>query len=276
MKSTVVALVIASIIQIAHSQNQSGSFTRSPKSNAKVFQSSASESAWLTEAQAYIQKSEYFFKSISASGFASANRAQKVVYTIRSNGYSVAPVQCAEAAAQQSQWNAGFQLLSVGKGLGSFASAPNPSTTVNEGFLVQEHSFFSVEYKNDENGLRQDFIIKSKPEGEKDLDIRIALHEQHLRPFLNDGQTLELKNKNGKTIIKYDALKVWDTKGRLLAAHMELTGKNTLDIIVHDRQAVYPLTIDPLNHTAEWSGTARAFYQPLSVKLPSTPLMAIR
>jgi len=66
---------------------------------------------------------------------------------------------------------------------------------------------------------------------------------------------LKLSN-NGKTILCYDALEVWDANRNPLNAHMEFIDKNILEIIVDDENAVYPVTIDPLNHTAEWSGTA--------------------
>jgi hypothetical protein len=37
---------------------------------------------------------------------------------------------------------------------------------------------------------------------------------------------------------------------------MSLTGQNELVINVDDRNAIYPVTIDPISQTSEWSGSA--------------------
>ncbi len=254
MKSTLVALLIASVLQIAHAQNQIGQFTPLSKTNPKDPQ--ASESAWLNEAQRYIQKSEYYFKKFSAVSFAGANRAQQVVYHIQANGYSIEPVNFSSTGSPGNHWTSSFHMLSVNKGAASFIPNEIPSASVNNDHLIQHHTFFNVEYKNDENGLRQNFIINKKPVGNKNLEVKIHLDNKDLYASLDDEQTLKLKDKQGKTILRYDGLKVWDAKNNLLSAHMELNKKNTLEIIVNDSNAVYPVTIDPLNHTAEWTGTA--------------------
>ena len=49
------------------------------------------DAAWLSNAQAYILKNEYYFKSTSSS-FSCANRKQNVIYTVSSNGYTLTPI----------------------------------------------------------------------------------------------------------------------------------------------------------------------------------------
>lgn len=55
----------------------------------------------------------------------------------------------------------------------------------------------------------------------------------------------------------YDDLKVWDANGKTLSAHMELNNNgDILSIVVDDKHAVYPVTVDPLNKTPEWTTSA--------------------
>src|SRR6185503_6663627 len=52
-------------------------------------------------------------------------------------------------------------------------------------------------------------------------------------------------------------LKVWDANGTLLQAELKLDrNDNSVNILVDDAEAAYPVTIDPLNRTAEWSTSA--------------------
>ena len=240
MKASLLLFTILLFLKIAFAQNQS----------EKKFRDSTSESDWLNQAESFIAKTEYNFKNISVSSFACANRAQKVVYTITNNGYSVTPLNFAQV------WKSSFSIYSVSKGRNSFKTITNPVLSVKNNYLVQQYQNFSIEYTNDENGLRQDFIINTKPIGTKDLDVRINLKDSNLSASLKNAEVLELNN-NGKTILRYDALKVWDANKNVVSAHMELINKNILDIIIDDENAIYPLTIDPLNHTAEWSATAQ-------------------
>jgi type IX secretion system substrate protein/FG-GAP repeat protein len=217
--------------------------------------STLSEENWLNQAQAYIQQKEYSFKSISSS-FICANRAQKVVYTINANGYSVKPVSFSNNNTT-ANWKTSFELIAINKGAASFAPAPRPWVSVKNDYLIQQHENFSVEYINNSNGLRQNFIVTQKPEGNKDLKISIALKNTDLSVRLINNQFVQLVYKKEKTVLQYDELKVWDANKKLLQAHMEVSGKENVDIVVNDKNAVYPITIDPLNHSAEWSGTAQ-------------------
>ncbi|HLY72327.1 MAG TPA: integrin alpha, partial [Puia sp.] len=253
MKTFLLLLAILFSLQITFAQkNQSGQIYSSQK-NENEFNSSTTESEWLTRAESFITKSEYNFKSLLALSFGCANRAQMVIYKIQTNGYSVEPVNFT-GKEMGNPWKSSFTVNSVSKGNTPFKPASRPVYQMNEGLLVQHHHFFDVEYTNNENGLRQDFIINKKPAGSENLQVKITLTNANLCASLKDDQALEFK-MNGKTILRYDALKVWDANKNPLNARMELINKNILEIIVDDENAVYPLTIDPLNHTAEWSGS---------------------
>jgi hypothetical protein len=57
------------------------------------------------------------------------------------------------------------------------------------------------------------------------------------------GDSLQFTRNNGNAIT-YNKLKVWDSTGRSLPAHMQLSGQQ-LSLMIDDRKAQYPLTIDP-------------------------------
>ncbi|HEY4150090.1 MAG TPA: T9SS type A sorting domain-containing protein [Chitinophagaceae bacterium] len=224
------------------------SIAQSPKSAV------GTDAGWFSEAQSVIGKMEYEFRQTDPRSFACANRSQKVIYTIHSNGYSVAPGNF--AGMPPAEWKTSFDVVAASKGAVAHRPDASPRYEAAAAHLLQHHDLFTIEYLNSAEGLRQNFIINRAPEGSQALKLTIALKNTGLHARLVNRQILKLADKNGKTILQYDALSVWDARHTPLPAHMELSDGGHLAIVVDDRGAQYPVTIDPLNHSAEWSGTA--------------------
>jgi len=197
------------------------SFVNAQNQNSK---SNKADAAWLSNAQAAILKNEYFFKSMTSS-FGCANRKQKVIYNINSNGYSVTPLNNKPDDGLNKSWQASFQLLDINKGTAGLKPATKPLYTTYEGSLIQSHPFFYIQYTNDEDGLRQNFIIAKKPEGSKNLVVRMQIENKDLHLELVNDNILKFKNDSGRTIIQYDGLKVWDANDKPLKAFMKLSEK---------------------------------------------------
>lgn len=98
---------------------------------------------------------------------------------------------------------------------------------------------------NSENNLEQWFSIQHKranrPVNGKlklniDLDTEFSISQQ------GNNSILFTTPENRK--ITYNKLKVWDSLGKVLPSEMLLV-KNTLQLVVNDNDAIYPLTIDP-------------------------------
>lgn len=212
------------------------------------------DAGWLNEAQSYIRNTEYAFRQTDPRSFACANRQQKVIYTIHSGGYSVAPIRF--PGTQPTEWSTCFDVIAASKGAMAYHPGSQPGYKANEAHLLQYHGLFTIEYLNSPEGLRQNFIINRAPNGNQALQVSIAIKNTGLYTRLVNHQVLKLADKKGHTILQYDALKVWDARHTALPAHMELSDAGTLAIVVDDHGAQYPVTIDPLNHSAEWSGTA--------------------
>ena len=225
------------------------------RNQQKKYLQPSPDAAWLRKATNFISRDAYAFKKSKAS-YTCANHAQQVVYSIANNGYCAASVVTTNGKTPQQSWRASFEVLAIGAGNEFFGTISKPVATINKSHLLQDHGLFSIEYLNSQEGLRQNFIVDMKPGEEDALTIKIAVKSDLLTARLLNNEVLQLADGAGKTRLQYDQLKVWDSRNRLLEAHMELLQETTLMIVVNDKDAQYPITVDPLNHAAEWSGTA--------------------
>ena len=98
---------------------------------------------------------------------------------------------------------------------------------------------------NNEQGLAQWFELAERPT--MDSNAQPLVVSMTLDTGLNASvadNALTLSASDNGTTITYDRLKVWDATGRVLPAEMALDGRR-LALHVDDREAVYPVTIDP-------------------------------
>jgi VCBS repeat-containing protein len=212
---------------------------------------------WLSRAQSYIEKSEYFFKQQQNGSdiFFASNRIQRTGFRINNAGFTASPVRYADKMKQEDIWSAGLQIQYIGKGSENIfdLSQSEYYSNINEENLSVQYNNFAIEYVNNKTGLRQNFIVNKKPGGEKNLEI-IMVVTGNLSPFTMDN-VLQFKNNKGITKLFYRDLKVWDANHHPLQATMKLKD-NKIAIIVNDANAIYPVTVDPLNQTPEWTTSA--------------------
>ena len=71
--------------------------------------------------------------------------------------------------------------------------------------------------------------------------VAIAITSE-LKPLASDN-AVEFASDEG-VVFRYRGLRVWDARGRHLTSRLELRGRE-LRLIVDDRHAEYPVTIDP-------------------------------
>ncbi|MBO0797257.1 MAG: FG-GAP repeat protein [Blastocatellia bacterium] len=104
-------------------------------------------------------------------------------------------------------------------------------------------------YNNTAAGLEQGFTIESAPGERRDgerLRVELALEGELKTEASPDGKALEFRDVTGRPALRYDHLVVRDGAGRELEASMAVRlkeGKVWLE--VDDRNAVWPVTIDP-------------------------------
>ena len=100
-------------------------------------------------------------------------------------------------------------------------------------------------YRRSPAGIEQGFTIFRRPRGDAP-SVAVALRSSgSLRPVRTRGGTLALVTRDGHRVLTYGNLAAVDATGRSLRPRFVLAG-DTVRIVVPDRGAVYPITVDPL------------------------------
>ena len=105
------------------------------------------------------------------------------------------------------------------------------------------------EYSVSTDGVRQDFIVPSRPEGTGDLTLALEITGA-TATRARYGARLQLEGSGRE--LAYHRLTVNDATGRELPAQMIVTHARQLAIRVEDTDAVYPVRIDPTFSDADW------------------------
>jgi hypothetical protein len=156
-------------------------------------------------------------------------------------------------------WKLNLRLLGYGRATLETAEVGAVSANQNRVELSRAHGAVMEWYENRSAGLEQGFTLRRGPQGEG--PFRLVLEaEGDLRPelepeagFASDGSPLpwegvaavKFVTAEGQATLRYSGLKVRDAAQRTLPAHIEVQGRQ-LALVVDDRDAVYPVTIDPL------------------------------
>jgi FG-GAP repeat/HYR domain len=103
-------------------------------------------------------------------------------------------------------------------------------------------------YVNDKQGLEQGFTLATRPSGATEdarLRLSLAVSGDLKASASADGAVALLKDAKGAVVLRYSDLKAWDAAKRELSAAL-IVKADEIGISVDDREAVYPLTIDPV------------------------------
>lgn len=105
---------------------------------------------------------------------------------------------------------------------------------------------------NDQRGLEHGFTLRTRPSGAgaSPLSFTLGTRGSLLPKIAADAQGVLFQDANGSTVLHYLGLKVWDAEGRPLAARFEPAEENGLRLLVEERDARYPITIDPVAQQA--------------------------
>jgi len=210
---------------------------------------------WFDEQATAINNMQYTFSATADHNkFIVNNPANHLGFDIHPTGYRVYNLPQSQ---NDKHWEASFTIddlrhnseiqMITRNGIAGRCGA----VTYNAGDLA-------VEYTNSAKGLRQDFIVAKRKAGATSLSIRIQINSR-LRPLVVNGKQLLLSEAGNDKDIKllYDQLTVWDANKNILPARMYISEQTgLLNIAVDDCNAVYPVTIDPLNRTPEWTNSA--------------------
>jgi hypothetical protein len=193
-----------------------------------------------------------------AAAWHAPNRVQGFRTYFTPNGVRVIP-----RTSDQPSWDWGLSLAEYGRG-----SVTHPVEQAklfpDENRIRLDHHEIDEWFGNEPRGLKHGFVLHAPPDDENapidgaetvHLDLRVG---GSLTPVLGtDGQSVRFVSSPGLAVLYYKGLEVRDAVGRALPAWMETSvasGVWMIRLLVDDREAVYPVEIDPLTTTVAWMG----------------------
>lgn len=215
---------------------------------------------WYNTVSGTIRNDEYNITYDEKSGsYQSPNRANNLRFIYNRNGFT-AMARDAECESEDTDnWSIKFKVESEKLKLES------KDLQISGGNASIEDENMRIDYTNDKEGMRQDFVIKNKQEGEGRLRLDISA-DTKLKMIIG-ADALIFKDINGSEKMKYSSLKCWDAEGNELRAYFDKnsispkkTYRSGFSIVVNDDSAVYPVTIDPLSASPNWTAESDQDY----------------
>lgn len=234
---------------------QKGRLLKSDQSKPKG--DTLANSEWYGNVMKAIEKAEYKVTKIDSLGkYSSPNRKNNMRFYYDENGFSAEPrttkIPVGEPDPQKQphereyktigDWEVDFLLDKKQVGEGKWSVQDHQAEYITENIAVQ--------YINGEEGMRQNFIVKKPLAGSEELKINFTVKTKLKQEFSSDR--LSFIHPREGAVLNYDGLKVWDAKGKELAAQFEKHGEG-YSIHVNTLGATYPVTIDPISSTPSGS-----------------------
>ncbi len=183
----------------------------------------------------------------TATGWQARNPGQQWTTKFDGRGFVAEP--------KDGGWQWGLELKSYGFGEQQRAIRGTPAVTAEGRRLTYDWDAAVQEWwVNDARGLEHGFTVKERPAlfselPESPLSFTLATRGT-LHPRVSaDAQGVLFADASGATVLNYSGLKVWDADGKVLASHFMPAGSGVL-LLVEERGARYPLTIDPIAQQA--------------------------
>ena len=217
---------------------------------------------WMATAQENIRKSEYNFTwEEKYEAYCTPNRKNNFRFFYTKEGFSVEPrttkipIGKLDPLASPDKikykyrpaWKVKFNLDKKQAGNGKWLVANNKAL-----YLAEK---ITVEYINNDEGMRQNFIVHSPLSTNNELKLNFSIKTK-LKTKLT-GNSLQFFHKK-TNVLNYHDLKVWDANNKPLEASFHKKNKDHFYIQVDAKDAVYPITIDPISTgtsgTPDWLG----------------------
>jgi hypothetical protein len=152
-------------------------------------------------------------------------------------------------------WQWGLELKSYGFGEKQTAISGTPAVkAAGQRLSYQWDATVQEWWVNDQRGLEHGFTVAQRPSLpiSESLPLAFTLTTRGtLKPDITpDAQGVLFQNAAGATVLNYTGLKVWDADGKTLPSRFEAAGENKVRLLVNERGARYPITIDPIAQQA--------------------------
>ena len=190
---------------------------------------------------------------VGQAAYRADNQAQQLRADFAPDGLRLSPRQ-----ESQGHWQSRMKL--IGYGYGAQLLPASAARLTAAGNRIEIHHQFPTPdsqppivewYVNTAAGLEHGFDLLAPPgmnTGQEPLRVALALEGELRAEAVEGGQALEFKDEVGQRLLRYDHLVVMDAGGRELEARMAVRmegGEGEVWLEVDDRDAVWPVTIDP-------------------------------
>ncbi|NML20304.1 hypothetical protein HHL16_05440 [Pseudoflavitalea sp. G-6-1-2] len=218
-----------------------------PNSSNHPLPSSATPN-WFAEVSNNIQELENAFYPTAHNKYRVANSTHRIAFDISQKGYTVYQVS---QQYKEETWKMQFNILGAGRRRLQWTPKQSFESASGNDMLRYMYKEVEVQYTNSTDGLRQNFIINQRPDGNQPLQVRMRITGTLKTILENNSLRFVSRDSLQQTKLMYQDLKVWDNQYKPLNASMKLKG-DILTIEVDDANAQYPITIDPINKTPDW------------------------
>jgi len=205
---------------------------------------------WWSKVTASLAAREYEV-SPTDLGPQAPNRRQNLRTRFHEEGIEIVP-----RAEGASAWSWGWRTQAWGRA-GDLA-ALTACSPVTDATRVEYPRGSLVEwYENGPKGIEQGFRLESRPAGSGPILITGALTGTLAPEAVDAGRAIEFQTAAGCRVLRYDGLKVCDARGTELPAAIDLAD-GAITLRIDDADAVYPILIDPLLTTPDWTADGDA------------------
>ncbi|HEX4823989.1 MAG TPA: FG-GAP-like repeat-containing protein [Candidatus Polarisedimenticolaceae bacterium] len=203
------------------------------------------DEAWLARVKDNLERMEYEFHALPSGTISAPNRAQGFRVGTTAAGIVVTPREGGEG------WRLGLEAARWGRSGSETALASGVFTRTGAAISFSRDALVE-RYVNDAAGLEQVLEIPARMPGSAPLVVSLKLTGDLLGRADATGSAILFADPAGKPLLKLGELHVIDAGGRELPARFRLAPES-LSIEIDDRDAAYPITVDPLLTSATWS-----------------------
>jgi len=209
---------------------------------------------WWAEVQKNIQKQEYhvtYQKNTSLIDIPEAYHAPNRAQNLRTY-FTPEKIEIVNRKNAESKWRSGLAVESVGRDELIVNLPKNIIPTVSGAHIEYKRGPIVEWYENRPEGLEQGFTINERLEGEGEFIITLRVSGNLNVELADNQQEVFFMDDSGKRVMRYGDLKVVDAHKDTLTSYFQVSG-NVLRILVDDNNAAYPIVVDPLFQSTEWT-----------------------
>ena len=216
---------------------------------------------WYSAAVDNILKEEYNISySEELKSYQSHNRANNILFTYHNNGFTAKTMQTKiplfdvndKTLRETDKKYKANEDWSVELQINNYELVINKSKPFAAGNKVSlENENIRIDYTNSKEGMRQDFIVKEKPSGDDNLKLIMNVRTNLEMNVSKEAVTFRSK-KDGSGKMHYSSLKAWDANAKILNAYFDKQNDRQFSIRIIDKDAQYPVTVDPISNTPDW------------------------